>query len=281
MTQEMHVAKRADLRRFIKPAIKYAAAAVIAGTILFAGLIWNKTRKENVSQQEPTAYHPTFQKIDTIANTGEATLEKTLADGTVIWLERGSTLTFSAPFGAVNRDLNLIGKATFNVAKGSAKPFTVLANGLATTALGTKFSVNANNNDDVSVKLFEGKVVVRPIRPGSTAMVTYLLPGDQFNMNMQTLRYAKTQFNPGGQSRHEPLKDGLALQFNKTPLNEVFDKISRHYKVNIQYNMQEVHGLPFTGSLLPSDSLRTLLTILCNTNDLKFTEKGGTFYITK
>ncbi len=288
VTQEQHEAGKADLRRFIKPALRYAAAAVIIGIVAFGGLIWNKTQKANEPHQLQLASYP-VQKTDTITNSGNTTLEKRLADGTVVWLETGSRLTFSTSFGATNRDIDLIGKATFNVAKGSTKPFTVLAKGLATTALGTKFSVNAYN-DDVSVRLFEGKVVVKPVRlnsgvgPGSGAILTYLLPGDEFNMNMQTFKYAKTQFNVGGQNRHEVSrsgKDELVLQFDKTPLNEVFDKISKRYKVTIRYNKQEVSGLPFTGSFLASDSLRTMLKVLCYTNDLTFTEKGTTFYITK
>ena len=274
--------KRTNPRVFIKPALRWVAVAVVTGVIFLGGIIWHETGSVNGSYPDRIAYDPVVQKTDTIINSASGTLQKTLADGSVIWLEKGSVLTFAAPFGAAERAINLTGKATFQVAKDSSRPFTVLANGLTATALGTKFSVDMYH-DDVRVRLFEGKVVVKSLKPGSAP--TYLLPGDQFNMNMRTFQYTKTPFNVGGRNKHSrPLtekRDGLTLQFNRTPLNEVFDKLSKRYKVEIKYNLREVYRLPFTGSFEASDSLKTLLDVLCNTNDLRYQEKEGAFHVTK
>ena len=72
----------------------------------------------------------------------------TLPDGTRIWLNSGSRVSYSSAFNSRSRTVNLEGEAYFSVARNEQLPFVVQADGMSVTALGTKFNVKADANED-------------------------------------------------------------------------------------------------------------------------------------
>lgn len=105
-----------------------------------------------------------------------------LPDETFVTLSPGSEIKYATDYNNTKRDVLLTGKAIFKVAKNKQKPFTVFCHSIATTALGTRFSVDGNVKN-TAVVLYEGKVVVKKI--SDEKLLTYLLPGDAvaFNSN--------------------------------------------------------------------------------------------------
>src|SRR5690554_1706793 len=84
----------------------------------------------------------------------------TLTDGTQVILNSGSRLYYEENFNPTKRELYLEGEAYFDVYRDPERPFIVHTNALSTTALGTSFSIKAKGNDDISIYLLTGKVVV-------------------------------------------------------------------------------------------------------------------------
>lgn len=85
----------------------------------------------------------------------------TLPDGTRVWLNSGSKLSYAQSFFTKNREVELNGEAYFDVAKHMGSTFIVHTNDLEIKALGTQFNVKAYPDDNiVETYLVEGKVVV-------------------------------------------------------------------------------------------------------------------------
>jgi len=84
----------------------------------------------------------------------------TLPDGTLVWLNAGSRITYSQGFGVGNRKIELIGEGYFEVKRNEEVPFLVKTNSLLVKVLGTKFNVKAYFDEKSVVTLAEGKVEV-------------------------------------------------------------------------------------------------------------------------
>lgn len=270
--------KQAKVFRMSGAKWKWLAAACVAGIVVI-GALYLQQRPASV---KPVLATETQRQLKTISNAFAERMTTTLQDGSVVTLEPGSAISFYQPYDSAKRDISLRGKALFKVAKDTSKPFTVYANGIATTALGTEFWVDARF-DSISVKLLEGKVVVRSVNKEAMHDV-YLKPGEQFTLNRQTGVWAVTDFNTRA-GNAIPVKkrdvNPVTLSFNKTPLAEVFDKIGKRYHIDIKYNSADLQTLSFTGNFLMNDSLQTILTIICNTNDLSFEQGQGVVVINK
>jgi len=266
--------------------LKWASAACVIGIIAMGIWLFDTNKKSSVSS--PIIANIQTQLKQHINNTNISMIS-VLEDGTKVTIEPNSGISYYSPF-TIKRDISLTGKATFKVAKDAAKPFTVHANGISTTALGTEFFVDAFK-DNVKVKLLEGLVVVKSIVSANAITNTYLKPGQQFSINIKSGVYAVSNFKlPNTVNNRvanvktattKEIEAASILSFNKTPLSVVFTKIGKQYDKLIQYNNADFGTASFTGSFLPSDSLQTILTIICNTNDLSFKEENGIIIISK
>ena len=88
-----------------------------------------------------------------------------MPDSSQIWLNAGTTITYSEDYGQRTRTLNLNGEAYFKVAKDSLHPFIVNTQGIIVRALGTRFNVKAYPEEKtISATLEEGKIDVRILR---------------------------------------------------------------------------------------------------------------------
>lgn len=217
-------------------------------------------------------------------NPGTAPLRVALPDGSAVTLQPASSVSYYAPFGAGGRDIRLHGTALFAVAKDEAHPFTVLANGFTTTALGTKFRVNATDSQQVAVRLLEGKVVVRAT-PAShlTMREHFLTPGQELTVNLRTRQVRVYAFEPVVAGPRPPLAVVVptGLAFEKDDLTTVFAQVGERYHVRIAYDSADVRGLSFSGSFAATDELPVVLRAVCTVNNLSFMQTPGRVVIRK
>jgi ferric-dicitrate binding protein FerR (iron transport regulator) len=217
------------------------------------------------------------------ANTGTAPLRLPLPDGSVVTLQPGSEVAYYAPFAQSRRDISLRGAALFAVAKDAAHPFTVLANGFTTTALGTKFRVQATDAQRVTVRLLEGKVVVRATAASALAMrEQFLKPGQELTVNTLTRQVRLHTFGPVPKpARLLAVEIPTGLTFEKDDLATVFAQVGAHYHVRVAYDSAAVRGLSFTGEFAAADALPVVLRAVCAANNLTFTQTPGQVTIRK
>jgi ferric-dicitrate binding protein FerR (iron transport regulator) len=102
----------------------------------------------------------------------------TLSDGTKVWLNAGSSLTYPAIFAGNERRVAINGEAYFEIAKDVNKPFFVSKGNVDIKVLGTSFNVNAYEDETtMNVTLLEGAVHVSKgsagvlLKPGQQALV--------------------------------------------------------------------------------------------------------------
>jgi transmembrane sensor len=102
-------------------------------------------------------------KYNTITNPrGSRVVSLTMADGSRVWLDAASSITYPTAFVGKERAVTMTGQAYFEVAHNAAKPFVVRKpdDGVAVQVLGTHFNVMAFGDEDVRVTLLEGSVEV-------------------------------------------------------------------------------------------------------------------------
>jgi transmembrane sensor len=128
----------------------FRIAAVAASMILMLtiGRLYVSVHSKAKDKIEYVSIHNDYGKIKTLS----------LADGTMVFLNANSSLTYPKHFENNRRDVFLTGEAYFEVAKDKTRPFTVNANGTKTRVLGTRFNINAYQKQKTVVALLEGSV---------------------------------------------------------------------------------------------------------------------------
>ncbi|WCT14251.1 FecR family protein [Mucilaginibacter jinjuensis] len=151
-----------------------------------------------------------------------------LADGTKIWMNAMSRLTYPVMFKDKVRPVNLSGEAYFEVAKNKDKPFFVNTAKQSVRVLGTHFDVNAYANETVQkTTLLEGSVQVTTI--DETAKTVIIKPGQQSELDDQFLKIRTV--NP---EDAVGWKNGIFV-FNHTELHDLMRQFARWYNIEAVY----------------------------------------------
>jgi len=222
-----------------------------------------------------------------------------LEDGSGIVLYENSEVSFEEGFPGNKRDIKLSGKADFTVSKDKTKPFTVHSGEVATTALGTKFTVTSYKKENkIVVRLYEGEVVVKSSveNPKKLPRDYLLIPGNELVYNKAkanaTLRLFKTVTPAVNKAKGNQIliaedpsfpKDtpGTWFMFNNQSLDQVFDQLALMFDRKIIYSKKEMHKIYFIGKFDKSDDLESILEQIATLNGLKFTRKNENFLIRK
>lgn len=151
----------------------------------------------------------------------------TLPDGTKVWLNGGSMLTYPSEFATSKRQVSLVGEAYFEVVKDEKKPFHVSTEGMDVKVLGTIFDVQSNSNKNVAeAVLLSGKVEVTP--KGDKESVI-LAPNQMIRINKETgSKEIRTV-----DAREYALWINDKLSFVNEPLAVILRKMERWYGIDI------------------------------------------------
>ena len=186
----------------------------------------------------------------------------TLPDGSKVWLNSQSKLTYSANFNIKKRELQLDGEAYFEVAHNPNKPFIVQSNDISVEALGTAFGMKAYNEDKlISSILMRGKV--RVTTPDGEAI---LMPNDRIMYDKTTRKKVKnavtnaTDFT--GWIHNE-------LRFENESLGDIAKTIQRIYNVDIVFATVKLKKQRYTGTI-NNNSLESVLNIISLTSPVLF-----------
>lgn len=173
----------------------------------------------------------TFLSPNTELKTVEATRgqlkEIFLADGTHVWLNSDSKLSFPNQFNSNNRKIELQGEAYFAVTANEKKPFFVKTKNHTVKVVGTHFNIcEYPESHIIETTLEEGKVKI------ITGNVIHdLLPGERSSFNTETskVRISKTDIEI-----YTAWKEGR-YEFRNQPLSKIFQIIERWWDVKIDY----------------------------------------------
>lgn len=204
--------------------------------------------------------------INSVATPTGGFFKIVLPDGSRVWLNSESELTFPSQFRQSERAVSLKGEGYFEVAKNPQKPFRVsLSGGETVTVLGTSFNVMAYNNEPgKKITLIEGSIRLKT----NGAPGTVLIPGQQ-----AVVTNGLVDVRSDVAIDHETAwKNGL-FDFQNDDLPFVLRQISRWYNVEIVYGASS-HSGHYTGAIRKSSSISEVLKMLEVAGDVNFSIVG-------
>ena len=186
----------------------------------------------------------------------------TLVDGTNVWLNARTSLSYPVKFGKNNRQVVLDGEAYFDVTKDKSKPFIVQTDNYNVEVLGTQFDVNAySETGEFETTLMSGSVTVASASD-STQKIT-LKPNNKVYLQDGKLHVtAVDDYNP------YRWKEGLICFKNET-FTSIMKDFEKYYGLTIQVKNKNVFKYVYTGKFRQTDGIDYALRVL--QKDIKFT----------
>lgn len=256
----------------------WAAAAAIL-ILVAAGAYWQYSRT-NVQQTQLTLTETTKRNIDTtIANNSNVLMQIPLADGSWIRLSPGGQVKFALDFRN-NRRIFLEGKARFNAASDPRHPFSVVANEVITTALGTCFDVETGKHIATRVKLLEGKVAIAGTHMQVAFEQVILQPGDEFRAAadkpgvLVARSHTPAIASPATAVNATVITDHT-LEFHNEKLYKVIDVLQAQFNRRIMISGVS-RKATFTGEFNKTDALEDIVKTIAELNNLKVQQNDST-----
>jgi transmembrane sensor len=237
-------------------------AAVIFIPMLIVSFLWISSKQKKLMTLSAPVYNEVF------ATFGTRTSLK-LADGTLVWLNSGSSLKYPDKFTGVKREVILRGEAYFEVTTNPLMPFIVKSTNLSVKATGTRFNVLDYNSDTKSeVTLVSGKVYVSESdTSGCSKFISELTP------NQHMIYYDQTKlFKVDNEETYKyySWKDGKLI-FRNEPLSEVVKKIGQVFNVDIELRGPKLQDYRYRATF-EDESLSEILKLLEISSPIKYKE---------
>ena len=232
------------------------AAAVLLIPVLIATYTLYDTLKEwnniPVEQVELSSAYGLISKV-------------TLPDGSEVWLNSGSSISYPKRFTNNKRNVQLTGEAYFKVTSDKSNRFDVVtSNGLQVSAYGTEFNVKAYEDENkIEATLAKGHVEVSEI--GQPISRT-LHPGEQVIYYKNTSRMEVDKVNLAVETSW---KDGKMI-FRRANMNEIVERLARHFNVDIKLEGEELYDYKYSATFT-TETLNDVLLLLEKTAPIKCT----------
>lgn len=196
-------------------------------------------------------------------------LEVELIDGTKVWLNAGSQLTFPKTFDDKEREVFLMGEGYFDVAH-SQTPFKVLTSQNIIEVLGTSFNLSSYPEDETDiVELLSGKISFQSQKKLFEPIT--MNPSEELEMDLKS-NHIKIRRGSSGNSILWTKKQML---LEKTPLPLLFKKLERVFNVQIYTeNISELSSVLYSGRLDMNSSLESILSNIYELKDYRITMEG-------
>ena len=193
----------------------------------------------------------------------------TLSDGTVVYLNSASKLTFPAAFVGDERRVFLEGEGYFEVESDKQHPFRVEVNGTIVEAVGTIFNINAYpEKDGVEATLVSGKVNVEIGQDRVS-----LIPGQQARCGMKNIEVCEVDTR-----EYISWKNGMFI-FNEMTLENIMVQMQRWYGLDVFFQNESAKSHAFKGMIDKHLSPQEVFRIIEKIANVRFEMKGNTVVI--
>ena len=188
-----------------------------------------------------------------------------LSDGSKVWLNAASSITYPMAFNKMNRDVLISGEVYFEIAA-EKRPFTVnIDNKGSVAVLGTHFNINAYSDEpSINTTLLEGRIKITSAQSGQSKT---LLPGQQAQLKDDLQLVNDIDIN-----QVMAWKNGY-FSFDGASTEAIMRQVQRWYDAEVVYE-GDVKNERFAGSVPRSENASKLLEVLELTKTLKFTIEG-------
>lgn len=211
--------------------------------------------------------------INTLATPRGGQYQLNLPDGSKVWLNAASSLSYPVAFTGKDRTVTLTGEAYFEVAGNAAQPFYIKMppsqpgrTEVKVEVLGTHFNINAYSDEaSISTTLLEGAVKVT-----SGSQLQVLKPGQQAQVNTAG---AIQLVNNADVDLAVAWKNG-EFRFKRADMTSIMNQLARWYNFNVQYT-SPVPAMRYSGSIGRSAKLSEVLEMLGTLTGARFELKGN------
>jgi len=201
---------------------------------------------------------------------GSKPMQLQLADGSEVWLNASSSITFPNVFSGSERKVMLTGEAYFEVKQNIDKPFIVSKGEMQVQVLGTQFNIDSYEDEgDIKVTLLEGSVKV-----GNGKKEAILRPGQQARLTGATLKI----INDVNTDEVIAWKNGY-FNFNNTSIQTIMRQIERWYDVKVVFDGPITQH--FNGKIQRQVNVSRVLSMLEKTGGIQFNIEGNTVVVKK
>jgi len=191
--------------------------------------------------------------MNTVSTPRGGQYQLVLDDGSKVWLNSASSLSFPAVFKGKTREVEITGEAYFEVAKNAKMPFRVKVNNTVVEVLGTHFNIMAYNDEAVmKTTLLEGSVKI-----SNSQNFSMLKPGQQAQLNQNGP--IKVIDNPEADDA-VAWKDGI-FQFRDAGIETIMRQAARWYDVQVSF-AGKIPAKEFTGRISRNVKASELMEML-------------------
>lgn len=195
-----------------------------------------------------------FMAMQTITVPPGQRVNLTLPDGTDVWLNAGTKMSYPLSFLSEKREVTLDGEAFFDVAHDEDCPFVVHTFAKDIEVLGTQFDVEAyQSKATFQTSLIQGKVKVSSVQDDDALILT---PGYRAAMKHGKLQVEKIDYYDVYR-----WKEGLYCFRNKSFVN-IMNDLEKYYDISIDVQNDKLDSVMLTGKFRISEGLDYLLRVL-------------------
>ncbi|MEG1839109.1 MAG: FecR family protein [Bacteroidaceae bacterium] len=195
-------------------------------------------------------------------------LKVNLPDGSFVWLNAASSLSYNSKYGINNRDLSLQGEGYFEISKNPQLPLRITLGDAKVKVLGTKFNVqNYQDDEEIKVALLEGSV---SFSNNKNDRLTILRPNHQIKYNKESGISTVKKMNA---SYAKAWISGDVF-FNEEKLGSIAKVLERAFNISIHFENENLKNLIFYGDLtIEADNIVQIMDIMAATNKFSYKYK--------
>jgi ferric-dicitrate binding protein FerR (iron transport regulator) len=204
---------------------------------------------------------------------GQKNLDIVLPDGSRIYLNSNSELSFAGDFGKDERHVTLSGEAYFEIEPDASLPFTIAAGEAEIRVVGTTFNViTSNSNSEVEVFVTSGRVQLS----GSSGSDPIILDVGSLGKIGRSEALKTVNENPNYLS----WKTGH-LEYNGQRLEIVFADLKRAYDMNIVAGDPSLLDLTWTTAPIDNQPEETIINLICISFNLAYSKEGNVYHLVR
>lgn len=244
---------RPSRRRRFSMAYQRVAACLLLPLVLLGGVFAWKY------------YSPGECEMTQIRTTTGMISEAVLPDGTTVWLNSNSTLTYPTRFNSKVREVKLEGEGFFDVKKTGQK-FIVDARGVSIEVLGTRFDVVAYPScSEIKATLVSGKIRMAYEDKAGVSRAINVNPGERYSYNCESDHLECRKVDTACLTSW---KDGK-IWLNNTPLADALEAIGNRYNVEFLVRNEELYKNRYSG-VFTDQRLDVVIKHFCKTTNIHF-----------
>jgi transmembrane sensor len=214
-----------------------------------------------------------YRNKTTITSYSDRITNIKLPDGSSVYLNTDTKISYSKKFNDETREISLDGEAYFEISPDKNKPFLIFADNACIKIVGTSFNVNSKGPDQ-QVEVYVSKGVVELSEAKNRDNGIILNPGYLGTLNRDGLKSIKTE------NENVIAWKTRNINFQDTRLSEVVEILNDVYKVDILFSEPNMDTIRITG-MYQDDPLDEILNIICTQNHFTIEKTDNKIYLVR